>query len=54
MFVLLVIGESSRLTGRVNEIKICGLQEMKMASLVCDFELVCTPLLLEVASVDGY
>lgn len=27
--------------------------EMKMASLICDFEFVCTLLVLEVALVDG-
>lgn len=31
----------------------CGLWGMKMASFICDFEFVCTLLLLEVALVGG-
>lgn len=53
MFVLLVIGESYHLIGWVNKINRCGLWKMKMASFICDFEIVCTLLLLEVALVDG-
>lgn len=53
MFVLLVMGESYRLTGWVNEINRCGLWGMKMGSFICDFEFVCTLLLLEAALVGG-